>query len=237
MTRPVLACAALISVCGLAGAPAVAADTVQRHLVFTVHDDQTTRTRTRQETDINASFNGTGATNVGMGGGVNSGVHGNVVDTQVVVDVILVTPDGALGCDVKLSSNTPPQRIWIGRDGTVRSTAGDPLDPGVVFLLSLLATHVIPQDAQIGTSWDLGKTRFKIAAVNEPLARINVDGQFGPSTARGTSEEGWADYDPARFLPTRADLTIVQHDETPTQSVERRRHLTFSLVTDSRAPH
>ena len=235
MVRRILVSAATLVALTGSVAPAFGADTPERHLVFIVHDDQTTRTRTRQETDIHVAYGGTGALNVGAGGGVNDGIQGAAIDTKVTVDVMLVTPEGVLGCNVKLADDAPARRIWIGRDGTVRAEDKADVDPSIAFLLSMLATRVLPVDARAGVTWRLGKVQFKVAYVQAPVARLEVQGEWG-ALARGTSEEGWADYVPSRFVLTDASLSIVQTNQTPTQEFTRRRRVSIRLESDSLAP-
>jgi hypothetical protein len=222
--------------------PAGAAGAPQRRIVFSVHQDITTRKVVRQETDISQAFNGTAATNRGgMGGGVAKGIESNVVDESVAVEVVDVSPEGILGCDVTVTLQgrpaTPKTRVWIGADGAVRWTDSAHVgDPSLTFLLSLLATHLVPRDATEGTTWNRGDEKFRLDVVADDVAKLSLDGRFGTPPSHGGTETASIDYKPGLFVPTHADLEIRGRDETPTQSAEYHRHVTYALVSDSKAP-
>lgn len=215
--------------------PSGAADAPsQRHVVFSVHEDLTTRKRVRQESDVSTSFNNVNPNPSGMGGGVAKDITSATGDAQITVDVITVTADDTLGCDVRISNVPGVRRVWIGADGTVRAANGPALDPSVLFLLSLMGPRLVPNDAAPGGTWTLGKERFRLESVNEGAARLAVAARYGSSPANALEEDGWVDYVLGRLVPTKADLTIVQRNEMPSQSIEQRRHVIYALVSDSR---
>ena len=212
----------------------------QRHIVFSVHQDITTRKIVRQETDISQAFNGTGASNhVGMGGATASGIENNSVDEDVAVDVVAVSPEGILGCNVTVTvkgeNRTAPTRVWIGADGTVRWT--DPAhvgDPSLTFLLSLLATHLIPQYAGSGTSWNRGGETFHLDVLTDDVAKVSLEGRFGKSAAQGGTETGSVEYALELLVPIHAEVDVRGRDEQPMQSSEYHRHVVYALISDSK---
>ncbi|HEX3469362.1 MAG TPA: hypothetical protein VHT05_14875 [Candidatus Elarobacter sp.] len=214
----------------------------QRHIVFSIHQDITTRRIVRQETDISQAFNGTGASNhVGAGGGTTNDIESNTVDESVAVDVLEVSPEGALGCDVSVTmkgdKTAPPTRVWIAPDGQVRWT--DPAhvgDPSLTFLLSLLATHLIPDNTASGTAWNRGGETFHLDVLTDDLVKVRVEGRFGANAAHGGTETGTVDYAPALLVPTHADVEVQGRDEQPSQSSEYNRHIVYVLVSDSKHP-
>lgn len=214
----------------------------QRRIVFSVHQDITTRRIVRQETDVSQAFNGTGASNhVGAGGGTTSGIESNTVDESVTVDVVEVSPEGTLGCDVAVAikgeDRAAPTRVLIGPGGQVRWT--DPAhvgDPSLTFLLSLLATHLIPDGTATGTSWTRGNETYRLDVLTDDVIKVRVEGRFGPNPAHGGTETGTVDYAPALLIPTHADVEVHGRDEQPMQSSEYNRHIVYALVSDSKSP-
>ncbi len=212
----------------------------QRRIVFSIHQDITTRKIVRQESDISQAFNGTGASNhVGMGGGTTTGIESNAVDENVTVDVVEVSPEGILGCDVSVVMNggdrSAPARVWIGPEGTVRwPDPAHAADPSLTFLLSLLATHLIPENAASGTTWNRGNEGFRLDVLTDDIVKFSVEGHFGVNAAHGGTETGSVEYAPGLLVPTHADVQVQGRDEQPMQSSEYHRHIVYALISDSK---
>lgn len=227
--------------------PARAAEAApERSLVFSVHQETLTRKRTMQETDVSQAYNGIGGarpgvmTSAGQGGGHTAGGDASRLDETVTVDIIEVSPEGVLGCNVRVEASgvrSAPVHAFIGSDGTVKWTTNEQgVDATLTFLLSLLATRLVPHDAAVGSSWNLGREKLHIASVKDDVARIQVEAAFGSSNSRGGEQTGWVDYVPRLFVPTRGELTVHGRVDLPSQSSEYEQRVALSLVSDSKQP-
>jgi hypothetical protein len=231
-------CSALLFAAAMS-APALAADPPpQRHIVFGVRQDLSTRTRLRQETDITSSFNAPGqiTTSGGGGGQTVSGLQSTAINATIAVDVVLVAPDGSIGCDVTYESNgvlRTPVRVWIAPDGRTKWN-GKPqdVDPAAAFLLPLLAPQFIPADVLVGAIWRHDREEFSVDRVNDGLARISVKGDFGAPSHGGT-ETGWIDYQTTSYVPTKIDLSVQSHQDLPMKTTVTNAHVTYALISDS----
>jgi hypothetical protein len=219
-------CCVLLFAAALSAAALAADPPPQRHIVFGVRQDLSTRTRLRQETHISSSFNGP----------EKSTTIDATIDATIDVDVVLVAPDGSMGCDVTYESNgvrRAPVRVWIAPDGRTKWT-GNPqdVDPAAGFLLPLLAPQFIPADVLVGAVWKHDREEFSVDRVNNGLARISVKGDFGAPSHGGT-ETGWIDYQITSYVPTKIDLSVQTHHDLPMRTSVTDAHVAYTLISDS----